>query len=104
MKIKTKTIHHVDYSELERFIQEVYGFEYEMASDMETSNDTSHEFRVTFVEARDLDNPNSPDSHRLQDWKSSQGRKQMWGPQLILLDLLRQGKIPEGDYVVRISW
>lgn len=105
MKIKTKSVHRVEYGDLEDFIREVYGIDYEMASDAECSNDTSHEYNgITAANAADLNNPNSPDSHRIQDWKSSQGRKQMWGPRLILLDLVRQGKIPEGDYVIRVSW
>lgn len=109
MKVNTKTVHCVDYGDLEKKIQEVYGYTYEMACDIESGNDTSHEFDgITIEEARRQllgDEGMAPYNRKdLEEWHASNGRKQMWGPRLMMLDMVLRGLIPEGDYVVSISW
>lgn len=104
MKTEIKTTIHVDYGDLERQMQEVYGFPYEMACDMEVGNDTSHEFDDINIKEAEEARDDECDAEDLQDWIDSGGKKQMWGPRFMLLDMVLKGLIPEGDYVVRISW
>jgi len=101
MRIETKSVHRVDYGDLERKIQEEWGFPYEMPCDMECGNDTSHEFDgITKAQAiQELQ-----EDTRLMEWVQSQGRKQMWGPRTFLLEMVRRDIIPEGDYIITVSW
>lgn len=49
LRFKEKKIYWVDYGELERFIESVYGKEYEIAAMLESSNDTTHEFNTELL-------------------------------------------------------
>jgi hypothetical protein len=104
MKIETKSVHRVDYGDLESKIQEVYGITYEMACDIECGNDTSHEFDGITKETAEKAAADKWDGADFQEWKDGNGKKKLWGPRLILLDMVRQDIIPEGDYVVSVSW
>lgn len=98
LKIETKTTYHVDWSELNRFVCEVYGVTgYNFAASEESGNDTSHEFTA---EKRDW---NEWDEADLVSFKSSNGTDSFVTGTL-LDDLARRDLIPEGDYVVRVSW
>jgi len=39
-----------------------------------------------------------------REWETSNGKKQLWGARLLLLDCVNRDLIPEGDYVISVSW
>ena len=108
MKIETKTIHKIDYSAWEKFVQETYGIvntgqyhpNYSFVADVECGNDTSHEYNgITKDEAND-----ELDREELEEWKDSNGKKQLWGARTLLLDMVSRDLIPEGDYIISVYW
>lgn len=92
LKIDTKTTHHINYSDLERFVSETYGLkDYSFVDVQECDNDTSHEFSVPSKYA---------DPQRVEGVRAGTVRSN-WD----LLELLhKDGHIPAGNYVVRVSW
>lgn len=102
MKFTTETIHQVEYRDLEQAIEERYGFPYSFVADVECSNDVSLEFTIFKDEY-------SPDyikeiQEDIAEWKETQGNKQCWGPECFLFDMMNEGIIPEGKYIVRVYW
>jgi hypothetical protein len=85
----------VDYSELQRYIKAVYGFEYPIVAAEETSNDTSLSFDV---------------DGEIEYWDKEDFTKLVnggWVPfctQMLLNWMASEGRIPVGAYVVEISW
>jgi hypothetical protein len=119
MKIETETVHKVDYKELEKLVHETYGFEPEMpkwtqnrpefkdnksllewpysfVAIEQCGNDSSHEF---YVDGK-LDDS---DQEELDEWVESGGKKWIFNS-AVLNDLCKQGIIPAGNYIVRVSW
>jgi hypothetical protein len=101
MKVKTKQTHHVDYNELQDEIEEAFGKPYCFQSDVECGNDTVHEeCDITKEEAAKMDEFDKED---LEEWKAAK-YKQLWGPRILMLDMVRRGIIPEGDYIISVSY
>mgnify|MGYP001582433787 CR=1 FL=1 len=92
MKIKTEVTHKVDYQELEKTIQEVYGWEFSVVADWEGKNDSQIEMHID----------TKTDRGRLNEWiKTGKGD---YMTRIIMCDLCANGFIPAGSYVIRISW
>jgi hypothetical protein len=95
LPMRTKVTHYVDYTDLEQFIVEAYGFTYEIVAAEECSNDTTLNIEVTGV----------LDTYDIQNFNKL--RSGEWVPfctQLILDVLAHSNKIPAGMYNIRICW
>lgn len=111
LKMNTKTVIKVYYSDLEEFVNETYGFEghpmykgstvmlfpYSFVATEKCDNDTDHEFLVDgYVdEWAEI---------QLKQWKDHHGGLACISNHTILDDLCRQGLIPEGTYLISVSW
>lgn len=96
LKVRTETVHFVDYNDLEDFAKTVYPFlgEYRFAAVQECGNDTD----VTF-------NPSGkPDNFDAKEWKNVVRGGPLSSNYLLMDQLVRDGHIPAGTYVVRVSW
>jgi hypothetical protein len=56
---------------------------------------------ITKEQANKLDESEIED---LQDWIDVGGKKQLYGPRLLMLDMVKRDLIPEGDYLINIFW
>ena len=98
LRFKEKKIYWVDYGELERFIESVYGKEYEIAAMLESSNDTTHEFNTELL----YDTAEGV-GYEVEAWVN--GEESWVGLRYILIDLAHNKKlIPDGNWAVRVSW
>jgi hypothetical protein len=93
---EVKTVCHVDYGDFDRYVQAVYGKDYEVAAVIESSNDTSHEYNGVDGKLDDYD------ERKLKAWRDG-GRDWPW-PRVLLDDMCRRGLTPPGDYIIRVSW
>ena len=96
LKVEKKTVFKVDYGDLDDFISEVYGHEYEIVADEELSNYSSKEYHVEQEELSDYN------MKSLREF-TEEGRG-MYNARLILVDLCNKGLIETGDYVIDIFW
>lgn len=97
LKINTKSMHKVQYYDLEEFINKVYQVkDYSLVADEEGNNDTSMTYNVAKEEI------DAYDMKKLNDFK--EGRYVMYVTRTILIDLCNRDLIPEGEYVINISW
>ena len=97
MKITTKVLHVVDYSDLEKIIAATYYQDYELPYDEECNNDTS--LTATVGKGQ---NTSDYDRKRLETFKDSGKGQYMMRP--LLNDLADQNLIPEGEYLIEVSW
>ncbi len=92
MKTETITVIKVDYSEVERVINEHYGFDsYSIASAEEVGNDVSLEW--------DIDG-------KVGEYGAKQiaNRVESYYTNTYMNDLARQGIIEKGTYLIDVSW
>ena len=87
----------VEYGELERFIKDVTGHEYEIAFYEGCSNDSWRLFNVDGKLFHVWDQP------KWDDFKTK-GNCTSWMLQAILNGLCKDGHIGKGKYLVHISW
>lgn len=95
LNIRTQTTHHVDCWDLEQFIKDRYGINYEIVAAEEASNDSTLHFSV---------------DGNLQGYELDDVRKLIsgnWIPfrtrQLLNLMCFNE-EIPTGEYYIEISW
>jgi hypothetical protein len=96
LKIKKAEYYEVNDSDLNAFIKEQYGQEYDFASCEEAIADNS---RIFSVKSGNL-YPN--DLSKLKDFKST-GRCNYF-TDILLMDLCNRGLIEPGEYLIRVSW
>ena len=96
LKYKEIKYFEVDYSDLNDFISEQYDREFEIVADQELMNDVSK----TVTVKRAVLNP--WELKDLEEWKLT-GRKN-WMLYTLLTDLCNRNLIPEGKYLINISW
>lgn len=97
LKHKAETVIRVDYGDLEKLIEELYGdHEFQIACVEEASNDTSLTFTVK-KEPLDQWAQAAVDKWR----RTGQG---LYITSHLLQDMANNGHVPEGNYVVDISW
>ena len=92
MKTEIVTVIKVDYSEVEKIINEHYGFgDYSVPGAEECSNDVSLEW--------DIDG-------KVDDYDAKQitDRKESYYTHAYMNDLARQGIIEKGTYLIDVSW
>jgi len=102
-KPETKTVFTVDYHEIEKLIDEHYGEKagfkerFNLACIEEQGNDTDYNI---FVEKGEIDD--EYDQEYLKPYNN--GRYRNYSTQTFLNDLCDKDIIPEGDYLINISW
>ena len=99
---REKCVYYVDYYDLEKLIREVFknGYkidDYSIPADLESGNDVTHEvypelyYREEFIK-----------------WASGEGRYGKWSATPSLHEfmgaLVEMGVIPDGEWMVRVSW
>lgn len=84
-----RVTYHIDYSDLQDLVQELYGKSVEMGS----ANDTTHEFNVSKEKGSD-------DMHKALE----KGFMEAWDFSEVLSDMCYNGHIAPGEYFVRVSW
>lgn len=97
LKVTTKTVHEVEYSELDRFASEVYGRNVEIVPAEEWSNYESHSFDI---KKKPFD---EYDAERMLNFMEA-GKQTFGITRLLLTDMVNNGLIPEGEYLVGIYW
>jgi len=83
----------VEYRDLEQFILEETGHEYEIIPNEEFRNDSVHRYRVH----ADLK------THYWEEFKTT-GEQKPFNLDEILLGLCADGKISAGNYLICVSW
>lgn len=97
LKCTKKTIFHVEWGDFDRLVRDFYGINhYEFAADVESPNDTTHEFsagkeKISYWDKKDLE-------------KFKKNGSYNWITPTLLNDLCDEGIIEEGDYFIRVSW
>lgn len=99
MKIKTETVHTVDYSEFDRFIMQEYGItrRWTIVADQEGKNDSTIE--LTAEEGEEVD---EYDKEQIEKFRGTGNGSFI--AQALLQDCANRGLIPFGTYIVRVSW
>ncbi len=94
---KTKIVHQIDYFDFDEFIKKHYQkSDFEFCADQESRNDSSHSFSVSKHPMSDYE------LKRLNKFKSDQ--RVDFISSTLLNDLCNKGIIPEGQYIVNVSW
>lgn len=96
MKIITKQVHQVDAFDLEEAIQEEYGQPFEILADLEASNDTAK--KISFTKS-----PLSIGKAKDVAVFRVSGRGN-WLTYTLMQDMVNRELLPEGEYVIEISW
>jgi hypothetical protein len=97
LKMQVKQTYHVDYSDLERFIQDVYNVDdFSIARDQEQGNDTSISMNVV---KKPL---NTYDSQLIEKFTTVNPPSFML--YTVMQDMCNKDLIPDGQYVIKISW
>lgn len=111
---KQKTVIEVWFADLENFVAEYYGQHWSFLSAIEVkANDV---YDVIEVSKEEPDFYGEGESEKiLQRWKDAPAPDTSWksrsdfeqylpSPDIILWDLCRNDVIPEGEYLIHISW
>jgi hypothetical protein len=98
--VTTKTVHTIDYYDLERLVNETYGFtDWSFVANEECGNDSDHELNSSDKYVYD------GEREELAEWAEGDD---VYGLQyrtdLIVFGLAEKGLIPKGDILVRVSW
>lgn len=94
LKHKKKVVFEVDYTDLEEFIEEVYGHSIELVADQEWNNDESHPISIS---KKALSNPS-----KIKVFKET--GKGDWLMYHLLEDMCNNGLIEEGHYLINVNW
>ena len=97
MIIKTKTVHQVDYSDFDSYVEEVYGQVFEFVAEEEANNYTSKTYQV---KKGPLNKWNQEDVDRFK----ATGSHPRPSAGALLQDMANQDLIPEGDYIIKVYW
>jgi len=99
LKINSFVAHHVDYSDLDDFLTERLGLEepYEFVAAEEMGNDSA---KTMHIVKEELDEWDKKELNKMLETKK-------WGcynTHLLLQHLCNLDEIPEGEYVIEVSW
>jgi hypothetical protein len=108
LKMQTKQAFFVDSNDLNDFVNSVYGLtrpkfgesgiHFHFESGMEAHNDTAHVFELsgTDYDVGDVETWLNIGKNYMGDWRTP--------VRDILEDLVAKGKMPQGTYVIVVSW
>ena len=95
--IKSEQFYTLDYYQFEEIVCAYYKRDsYSFIESTETSNDTSHEFEVKKEKLEEWD------AEELQDF--TKNNADFCSPSILLNDLVNNDIIPEGNYLIGVSW
>lgn len=98
LPITTKTIHSVDYSDFEKAVKYYYGVDdYSFPADAETGNDTS--VATSYYKKYPL---GSFEQEELNEFKATGEYNMIYS--VLLQDMVNNDIIPEGEYLIEVSW
>lgn len=101
MKVGTATVKQIEHHELEKYIQEVYGFEdpkFSIVAMEEWNNDSDHLFHMK-------KEPLDPyDQKGLDRWKAYPLDHHPYRLRVILQDMVNNGHLEEGNYLISVCW
>ena len=98
LKCRQKTVFSVDYGDLERFIQHIYGNKkYEFVCAEELSNDMVKEYTVDKKEEI-----SEYDMAKLNSFKA--GNFENWITRLLLQDMVNNDILQPGTYSIDVCW
>ena len=89
----------LEYRELEKLIKDTYGIGYNLVANMEYSNDSLYDYSIK-----------KPDCEEWLDFYKDDWNNFLIGnvnhihASLILLHLVLDGVLPEGEYLIDVSW
>ena len=86
----------IDYKDFDRFIKEEYGQPFEFAADVESGNDVWYSWDI---KKRPL---SIWELGEVEKFKS--GRNPGYMAITLLQDLVNRDRIPEGRYLIQVSW
>lgn len=102
--MKVKTVIEIDYDELEGIVNRHYGIQdkqggegYSFVATQECGNDCSFTFHVP--SAKPLDKWEQEDIQKLRETGHSP-----WRNSVIIQDLVNNGVLAPGEYLVKVSW
>jgi hypothetical protein len=96
LKVSEDKFFCVEYRDLEQFILEETGYEYEIVANEECRNDSVHRFRVRAPESEYA-------NHYWDHFKATGEQKPCYLGE-ILQGLCADGKIQPGNYLVCVCW
>lgn len=96
MKMITKTVHLVDYNDLESTVKREYGYEWSFVADQECNNDSAQTF---LGRERELDNW---ERERLNNFITTGAGTFLFHS--LMQDMINRNVLPEGEYVIKVSW
>jgi hypothetical protein len=95
LNMRTEMTHHVHYNDLENFIAHLYGIGYSVTAAEELGNDIALSYDI------DGDVP----SYFEEDIKNLlAGNNASYLTRMLMNYMAREGKIPTGNYVIKVSW
>jgi len=99
LRHKTETVVRVDYSDLDEFLTERFGLPdtYEVVAIEELNNDTIKSINVNRERIGSY-------SQKYIDAVVKDKKPKLYGTGTILCHLCNLGEIPEGEYLIDISW
>jgi hypothetical protein len=101
MKITTETVHRVNAFDLEKAIQDEYGVkEFDVVADLESSNDVSHTFSTS--KSKEHLKLKQYDKEDITNFQATGNYFFLTGT--LLQDMTERDLIPEGNYLVKVSW
>ena len=99
MYIETEIVHTVAYDDFDKYVASIYGVEdYSIVEDSESCNDSA-------LSSGAITKEKEPDLYKLNqinEFRTTKKFSYMW--RTILQDLVNNDKIPEGKYIITISW
>jgi hypothetical protein len=100
LKARVQQVFYVEYGDWEKFINHHFGVtEYQIAVCEELSNDTTFKFTLTKATSRIDDY----DAKRIEAFKQKNGDT-TYMTQRLAQDLCMRDILPEGMYIINISW
>jgi hypothetical protein len=95
--MRTQLTHVVDYFDFDAFVSLVYGMDFEIVADQESSNDTTISFTAKRGVLGRYEQQSLADAHERGFWGTYQLHT-------IVADLCNRHLLPEGSYNVHVSW
>lgn len=95
--VTQKVVNEMDYNDFDRIVQEVYGKPYAFVAEEEVGNYQAKTY--SNIKKEELD---EYDSNQLETFKNT--GKCCYIASVLLQDLVNNDYLPEGDFVIEISW
>lgn len=99
LKIETYMAHHVGYNDLDEFLTKRFEFEerYEFIEAETMSNDSAKTIHICKEELSKWDKKELEETLKTKKWECGITH-------ILLQHLCNLGEIPEGEYVIEVSW